>query len=201
MCVLPELYSAATTALLLGLHVEKRACVIGRHDLDEVRQRLVPVVEQLARARAAGVEQVPLDQDAQPFGVEASMSPMPLFSTEGARCSGASASGPPSAGFTGSSFTIDGLQRLAKRLVGIVDVGHAARHAGRKVAPGLAQHDDHAAGHVFAAMVAAAFDDRDSARVAHGEALARDAFEIGLARNGAVEDRVADDDVLASARA
>ena len=36
----------------------------------------------------------------------------------------------------------------------------------------------------------------DGAGVAHGEALARHALEIGLAGDGAVEDGVADDDVL-----
>ena len=38
-------------------------------------------------------------------------------------------------------------------------VGDAAGHAGGEVAPGRAEHDDAAAGHVFAAVVADAFDD------------------------------------------
>jgi hypothetical protein len=57
-------------------------------------------------------------------------------------------------------------------------VGHAAGHARREVAAGLAEHHDGAAGHVFAAVVARAFDDADRAGVAHGEALARDAAEV-----------------------
>src|SRR4029077_14638147 len=56
--------------------------------------------------------------------------------------------------------------------------------------------DHRAAGHVFAAVVAGAFHDSDGAGVAHGEALARDAAEITLAGDGAVEHRVADDDAL-----
>ena len=43
--------------------------------------------------------------------------------------------------------------------VRVVDVGDAAAHAGREVAPGLADDDDAAAGHVLAAVVADAFDD------------------------------------------
>ena len=45
-------------------------------------------------------------------------------------------------------------------------------------------------------MVARAFDHRDGARVPHREAFARDASEIGLARDRAIQDGVADDDVL-----
>ena len=75
-------------------------------------------------------------------------------------------------------------------------VGDAARHAGGEIAAGRAEHHHHAAGHVFAAMVAGAFDHGDGAGVAHGEALAGDAAEIALAGDGAVQHRVADDDRL-----
>jgi hypothetical protein len=54
-------------------------------------------------------------------------------------------------------------------------IGDAARHAGREVAAGLAEHDDDAAGHVFAAVVAHALDHRDRAGIAHREPLAGDA--------------------------
>ncbi len=70
------------------------------------------------------------------------------------------------------------------------------RHAGREVAAGLAEHDDDAAGHIFAAMVAGALDNDGGAGVAHGEALAGDAAEIAFAANGAVQHGVADDDGL-----
>ena len=53
-----------------------------------------------------------------------------------------------------------------------------------------------AAGHVFAAVVADALDHRVRAGVAHREALARDAAEVRLARDRAVEHDVAGDDVL-----
>src|SRR6185312_9053648 len=84
----------------------------------------------------------------------------------------------------------------AETAVRIVDVGDAAGHAGREVAPGLPEHRHHAAGHVFAAVVAHALDDGHGARVAHGETLAGHALEVGLAGDGAVEHGVADDDVL-----
>src|SRR5262249_578062 len=74
--------------------------------------------------------------------------------------------------------------------------GDAARHAGREVAPGAAEHHHDAARHVLAAVVAGALDHGDRARVAHREALARDAAEIALARDRAVQHRVADDDRL-----
>src|SRR5262249_42160341 len=69
-------------------------------------------------------------------------------------------------------------------------------HAGREVAPGIAEHDDNPAGHVFAAMIARALDHGDGAGVAHREALAGDAAEITLALDGAVEHGVADNDRL-----
>ena len=63
-----------------------------------------------------------------------------------------------------------------------------------KLRPVWPMHDDDAAGHVFAAVVARALDDRDGAGVADREALAGDAAEVAFARDRAVEHRVADDD-------
>ena len=53
---------------------------------------------------------------------------------------------------------------------------------GGEVEPGRAEHDDAAAGHVLAAVVADALDDRHGAGVAHGEALAGEAAEERAAR-------------------
>ncbi len=53
----------------------------------------------------------------------------------------------------------------AEGLVLIENIGHAARHARREIAPGLADHDNHAAGHVFAAMVTGALNDRNRAEL------------------------------------
>ena len=73
------------------------------------------------------------------------------------------------------------------------DERDAAAHSRREVAPGVAEYDDGAAGHVFAAVIADAFDDRGRTAVAHCEALARRAGDERFARCRAVEHRVADD--------
>ena len=79
---------------------------------------------------------------------------------------------------------------------GVVEhVGDATGHAGGEIAAGRAQHDDPPAGHVFAAMVADAFDHRVDAAVADAEPLAGHAADVGLARRRAVQGHVADDDV------
>src|SRR5438477_212654 len=89
-----------------------------------------------------------------------------------------------------------GVAMLRKRAVLVEHVGDATGHAGSKVSSGDPQDEDRAAGHVLAAMVADTFHDGGRAGVAHREALARHAAEIGLALDGAVQDDVAGDDVL-----
>src|SRR5206468_6315323 len=80
---------------------------------------------------------------------------------------------------------------------GLVEhVGEAAGHAGREVPARLADDDHAPARHVLAAVVPGSLDHRQSAAVAHREALARHAAEVGLAAGGAVEHHVADEDVL-----
>src|SRR4029077_829868 len=75
-------------------------------------------------------------------------------------------------------------------------VRDAAGHAGGEVPPGAAEHDDAAAGHVFTAVVADAFDDRVDSAVADAEPLTGHAADERLAAGRAVEGHVADDDVL-----
>ena len=117
------------------------------------------------------------------------------------RCSSSSAQ---------TSRAVVGVERLEadQRLVAarrkspsVEHVGDPAAHARREVAPGRAEHDDVAAGHVLAAVVAAALDDRVGAGVADREALARQAAEERPAARRAVERRVARDHVLVGARA
>ena len=97
---------------------------------------------------------------------------------------------------SGSNSTMAILQSDGEVAVFVEHIGDAARHAGREIAAGLAEHDHDAAGHVLAAMVAGALDHRDGAGIAHREPFARDAAEIALARDGAVQHGVADDDRL-----
>ena len=83
-----------------------------------------------------------------------------------------------------------------QRLVGIADEREAARHPGREVATGRAEDHRPPAGHVLAAVVADALDDRGRARVADAEPLADDPADEHVAAGRAVEDDVAGDDVL-----
>src|SRR5690606_6399198 len=65
--------------------------------------------------------------------------------------------------------------------VRVPHISDAAAHAGGEVDAGRTEHRDDTAGHVFAAVIAASLDHRNGAGVAHREALAGDAAEIGLA--------------------
>ena len=80
-------------------------------------------------------------------------------------------------------------------VVEVEDVGHSPGHAGGEVAPGRPEDEDGATGHVLAAVVADALDDRGRAGVADAEALADQAAQEELAGRGAVADDVAGDDV------
>ena len=82
------------------------------------------------------------------------------------------------------------------RRPGSKHVGDAAAHARGEVAAGRPEDDHAAAGHVLAAVVADALDDRARARVADAEALAGEPAEERAAGGRAVEHGVADDDVL-----
>ncbi len=193
----PRALAITSSAALLGADLAERGhrlqadlgqrpLVLVREDLDEAAARLVPVVEDVARAQAAGPFVMVRDECLQQRLVG-----LPLV---------------PDAALE-RLFLIGRRRDMAERDHGgvaargevavlVVDVGDAAAHAGGEVASGLAEHDDGAAGHVFAAVVAGAFDDRRRARQAHREALAGDAAEEGLAAGRAVQHGVADDDVL-----
>src|SRR5207302_1097859 len=60
-------------------------------------------------------------------------------------------------------------------------------HPRREIASGLAKHDDAAAGHVLAAVIADAFHDGDRAAVPDSEALARHAADERVAARRAVK--------------
>src|SRR5262249_34580003 len=75
-------------------------------------------------------------------------------------------------------------------------VGDPARHPGRKVPAGVAEHDHPAPRHGLATVVAHALHYGQDTAVADAEALAGHAAHVGLAAGGAVEGHVADDDVV-----
>src|SRR3982074_1753361 len=69
----------------------------------------------------------------------------------------------------------------------IENVSHPTAHAGGKISPTSSKHQHQALGHVFAAMVADAFDHRGRPGVANCEPLAGDSVEKRFAAGGAVE--------------
>ena len=172
--------------------------IVGRHHLDEVRQRRVPIVQQHAGARRCRCAA----DGARPgcAGARRRSAADRPCRIDHADASAGAADRHASAGRRRlrpfSSLTMARLQSVSKAAVRVIDIGHAARHAGGEIAPRLAQHHHHAAGHIFAAMIAGAFHHGDGAGIAHRETLARHALEIGLAGDGAVQHGVADDDVL-----
>ncbi len=177
--------------LLGGIDLAERTLVFVREDLHELRACAVPMVDDLARTQRAGPAVMIVDQLLQQHlvcdrlavcGAVQQVHILPCLLL-----------------FGGQHFLERdhrGVATLGKAAVLVVHVGDASAHAGGEVAPGLAEHDDGAAGHVFATMIAGAFDDRGRTRQPHREALARDAAEERLAARRTVEHGVADDDVL-----
>ena len=88
-----------------------------------------------------------------------------------------------------------GVATLGKQTVLVIHIRDAAAHAGRKIATGVAQHSDGAAGHVFTPVVASAFHHRGGTGQTHGETLTGHAAEKRFAAGGAIQHGVADDDV------
>ena len=144
--------------------------IVDGHDLDEPARHFPPVLQDVLGLAAAGPLVMPADQVAEQLLV--------LFLPQG--------------------FEVDHVEVAegVEELVLVEDVGDAAAHAGGEVAAGAAEDHDGAAGHVLAAVVAQSFDDRHGAAVADGESLAGQAVDEDLAAGGAVEERVADDDVF-----
>ena len=183
-----------------ALQFDQRAPVVVRHHLDEAaaaRCPSRPAARAPARCRCSSRWRSIRMRSRS--ASKRSRSPMPLSSADDRALARPARTRPPRRIGRRDRLQLDhrpGCTGCSKRAVRVVDIGDAARHAGGEVAPGLAQHHHHAAGHVFAAVVAAALDHRDRAGVAHREALAGDALEIRLAGDRAVQHRVADDDVL-----
>src|SRR4051812_12631603 len=159
--------------LLFLRELLEHAAVVLREDLDELRRQLVPLVGDALADRRSGAR--------------------PGLGHAGAPLD-------PVALAHGPEVLDPGRVDLrAERPVLVEHEGKAAAHARAEVAPGRPEDDDAPAGHVLAAMVADLLDDGDRARVAHAEALARDAAEERLALRRAVQRDVADDDVLLGA--
>src|SRR4051812_45701421 len=135
--------------LALG-ELAQRALVVHRHDLDPGALEVVPVVEDALRDGRPGALAVLLDERTHVGEV-----------------------------LVARVLEVDDLLVAAARelVVGVEHEGDAAAHARGEVAARRPEHDHAAAGHVLAAVVADALDDRADARVAYGEALARQPAE------------------------
>src|SRR5262249_4615225 len=147
----------------LALHA-KHPLIFVRENLDELVEHVVPVFENPGTARASGCFHMTLNQRAEGFHI---------FRGYGLQIHGGAIAAP-----------------FGEIALLIENVREAAAHAGREVAPALAEYHYVALGHVFAAVIAEAFDDRGRARVADGEAFTGHPVEESLTTGGAVERRV-----------
>src|SRR5579885_3465093 len=78
------------------------------------------------------------------------------------------------------------------------EVREASGHAGAEIQAERPEDQSNATGHIFAAMLANAFDDSESAAVADGETFTGAAGDIELTGSGAIEHGVADKNVAAA---
>ena len=150
----------------------QHALVVTREDLEELRQLGIPVGEQVLATRRAGE----LDML---FDFRLHIGDVRITALD-------------------EAVEVDHVlvEAFFEKSVEVVDIGHAARHACSEVASGRAENDHLSARHVFAAVVAHAFDDGFDARVADAEAFACDAVDVGFAGSRAVEGDIADEDVV-----
>src|SRR5262245_33095183 len=156
--------------LLRLLDGHEHTLVVLGYDLDEALARALPVDEEARGHRALGVANVAREEILHELHV--------LYVHQGLEVHHAEVA-------------------AALEVARLVEhVGQTARHARGEVAAGAADHHHAAARHVLAAVVAHALHHRGGAAVTHGEALAGDPAEVGLAAGGPVEHHVADEDVL-----
>src|SRR5690606_14289193 len=173
-------------------HFAQCAAVFGGHDLDEFAARGFPVAQDFAGAEAAGIAEVVFDEPAQDgfvgIALAAALDAVPVLAVVLRQL----------LGVRRNRFELDHGQvaALPEAAVRVPYVGDAARHAGGEVAAGAAQHHHGAAGHVFATVVAGAFDHGGRPRVALRKTLAGHAVEERFARQRAIQHGVADDDVV-----
>src|SRR5205085_9487096 len=110
----------------------ENAFVVGRHDFDELGRNFGPLGEDFFGDHRSGVFAMLLDQVKQ---IGAIISGRELLQLDDAQIAAA--------------------DEIAHR---VPHISNAAAHTGGKVAAGRTKDDDAAAGHVFAAVVADAFD-------------------------------------------
>ena len=97
--------------------------------------------------------------------------------------------------FVRERFQMDQLL-IAQAFIEVEHISDAAGHTGCEVFARLAEDDDLAAGHVFAAVVADAFDDDGRTAVSDAEAFPCLAGDEGFPACRAEEGDVSDDDIV-----
>src|SRR4051794_36812493 len=169
MCGRHHCFEHVFALLLCEPHRFEHSLVVLREHLDEVAHLVVPAGEDARRHGRVGLRLVLADDRPQPLAVV-------VFDW----------------------IDVDHLEvePAGEGVVRVVHEREPTGHAGAEVAARRPEHDDLAAGHVLAPVVAHAFDDRGRARVADAEPFADDAADEALAARRPVEDDVAGDDVL-----
>src|SRR5712692_7572101 len=154
---------------LLGFGTRWCGCRSLRNYLPKQPPVMVPVPEHIASAKASGQLQMTLDQPAQLLLIR-------------------------------NSDRIDGHQLVIavsfEILIQVESISDAAGHPRREVATYFSEDDDRARSHIFAAVIADAFDNSRRAAVSYSETLARSPRRKQAAANRSIQHRVADDDVL-----
>src|SRR5580698_6374163 len=183
-----------------GLRLEfiESATILDWHHLTKLGIPDRPFGENLRRHRRMGKMRVPRNQEPEPRGVSAAHVGHYIHETMRFKIAGLTVN-PLVDLFLGRHRLKLHHGETAARgesVVFVEHVGDAAGHAGGEVSASTAENDDDATGHIFAAMVAGAFDHGDRPGIAHGETLTGDAAEIAFALDGAVQHGVADDDGL-----
>jgi hypothetical protein len=154
-----------TSAFLFFWSTFERQSVLARNDCNEVPLRDVPSSELTFRARASSVPGVLLDQAPQKLEVAALSHSREI---------------------NHRSITL--LLELSEL---IEHERHPAAHTSSEVSARTSEHDDCAARHVLAAMIADSLDYRDRAAVPDSEPLADNSCDVRFAGCRAVEYRVA----------
>src|SRR2546423_5567678 len=153
-CIHDRQAAARTSDLRRGLGFAltlQRCTILTRHHGEEMASRSVPLIEQTPGARTPSVSRVLLDEATQRVALAEVSHRNQIYHRL--------------------------VALLPEQIEFIEDERQAATHASGEVAPGLTQHHYRTAGHVFAAVIADAFDDGNRAAVAHRESLARRSCE------------------------
>jgi hypothetical protein len=101
--------------------------------------------------------------------------------------------------FLGANF-VESDEIAVNHFIGFAakNVGEAAGHAGAEIKAERAEDEDHAPGHVFAAMLADAFDDGESTAIANSKTFAGAACDEKLAGSGTIKNGVSGEHVAAT---